>query len=848
MLRRLFDTAWYRFGATFRRRWPGYLAIILLVGLVGGVAMASIAGARRTQSAFPAYLRATDASDLQFQSSSQANVSNVFSSTDLLLKRLTRLRHVAHVASAPYLLVIPAGSNGKPLPSALNNDDVQEVGSQGGMYFSQDRVTVAAGRLADPDRPDEMVATAEAAQLSGWHLGETIPFDAYTIQQADEPDFNPLTGKPAARVSVKLVGLVVFASQVVDDDVDRFPADVLFTPALTERLRASATYPTYGLRLDGGSSAAAAVEREIVSALPAGSTYSFHLTSVVEGEVERATKPEAIALGVFGIIAALAALLIAGQAIGRQLWAAAEDLDILRSLGADRATRTADAMLGPLGAVVLGSVLAVGVAVGLSPLTPIGPASQVDPSPGIAADWTVLLSGFVVLCLGLGFLTVALAYRRATLRYDERQETAQKSGLVEVAARSGLPEPALAGLRFSLQRGRGRHAVPVRSALLGAVLAVAVVAATVTFGSSLVTLDSHPTLYGWNWNFAINSPGTNNVPPVVGRLLSRDRSVAAWTGYSFANVQFDGLTVPVLLTAARAALGPPLLSGHAVDANNEIVLGSATLAQLHKKVGDTVLASYGAPKDAPVYIAPTPLVIVGTATMPAIGVSGHLHPSMGTGALLPTGLVPAAMKRAITSPDPNLDGPIIDVVRLKKGVAPAAGRASLERIVEVANKVMAADPNGEGDTYAVLSVQRPAEIVNYQSTGSTPALLASGLAVGAVVALGLTLAASVRRRRRELALLKTLGFTQRQLAAAVACQASVAALMGIVVGVPAGIAVGRWLWILFAHAIYAVPSPSVPVLQVALVALGTLILANLSAVIPGRMAARTPTALVLRVE
>ena len=116
-MRRLLDTAWYRFGATFRGRWPGYLATILLVGLVGGVAMASIAGARRTQSAFPAYLRATDASDLQFQSSSQSNVANVFSSSDLLLERLARLPHVAHVASAPYLLVIPAGSNGKPLPS-----------------------------------------------------------------------------------------------------------------------------------------------------------------------------------------------------------------------------------------------------------------------------------------------------------------------------------------------------------------------------------------------------------------------------------------------------------------------------------------------------------------------------------------------------------------------------------------------------------------------------------------------------------------------------------------------------------------------------------------------------------
>ncbi|HEY5427548.1 MAG TPA: FtsX-like permease family protein, partial [Solirubrobacteraceae bacterium] len=66
---------------------------------------------------------------------------------------------------------------------------------------------------------------------------------------------------------------------------------------------------------------------------------------------------------------------------------------------------------------------------------------------------------------------------------------------------------------------------------------------------------------------------------------------------------------------------------------------------------------------------------------------------------------------------------------------------------------------------SVLSVQRPADIVNYRSMGSTPVILGAGLAVGAVVALGLTLLASVRRQRRDLAMLKTLGFTQRQLAA-----------------------------------------------------------------------------------
>ena len=843
MSARAIRISWYRFTATIHQRWPGYLSIVLLVGLLGGVAMVSIAGARRSQSTFGAYLAATRASDLQFQTS---GVSDQFGITTLSGK-LARLPHVEHVADAPSLLVIPLGANGKALASAFNDGEVTEVGSNGGMYYSQDRVIVTQGRMADPASTHEMVATTEAARLSGWHLGQTVPFGAYSIQQAETPSFNPLTGKPWMRFSAKLVGFVEFSSQVVDDDVDRFPTDVLMTPALTKKVSAAASYPTYGLRLDRDGTAPA-VEREIVDALPPGSTYSFHLTSVVEGQVERATRPEAIALGVFGIIAALAALLIGGQAISRQLFARRGDLGVLRSLGAERSTMAADAMLGPICAVFLGALIAMGVATALSPLTPIGPASTVDPTPGVALDWTVLLSGFAVLLLGLGGLTIVLASRGATRRPYESSESRRRSRLVEVATRSGLPEPAIAGLRFSLERGRGRTAVPVRSALLGAALAVTVLVATLTFGSSLATLDSHPALYGWNWSYAINSPATDNVPPVVGKLLSHDPDVAAWTGYTFGNVQIDDLTVPALLTRAHTALGPPILSGHAVDGNQQLVLGSATLATLHKKIGDTVLVSYGAPKDAPVYIAPTPVQIVGTATMPAIGVSGHLHTSMGTGALLPTSLEPAAFKRAITQPDPNLDGPAMDVVRLKNGVSASAGLSSLRRIVETTDKVMAADPNGAGDTYAVLSVQRPAEIVNYQATGSTPGVLAAGLAVGATVALGLTLAASVRRRRRDLALLKTFGFTRRQLAAAVAWQASVAAIVGIVVGVPVGVAIGRWLWDLFARDIYAVPLPTVPLLQVVLVALGALVLANLVAAVPGQMAARTPTALVLRAE
>ena len=246
------------------------------------------------------------------------------------------------------------------------------------------------------------------------------------------------------------------------------------------------------------------------------------------------------------------------------------------------------------------------------------------------------------------------------------------------------------------------------------------------------------------------------------------------------------------------------------------MLGAATLAQLHKRVGDTVVLSFGTPKDVPAYFPPTRLRIVGTATLPAIGNAGVLHPSMGTGGIVENDAAPAAFRRTLTNADPNLNGPALAAVRLRKGVTLASGRAALERIANATTKALASDPNA-GGTFAVLAVQRPAEIVNYRSTGTTPAVLAVGLAAGALLA-------------------------------TVVWQASVAATVGIVVGVPLGIVSGRWLWTLFAREIFAVPYPSVPVGQVIIVVAGALILAVLVAIPSGLSAARTRTSLLLRAE
>jgi predicted lysophospholipase L1 biosynthesis ABC-type transport system permease subunit len=99
-----------------------------------------------------------------------------------------------------------------------------------------------------------------------------------------------------------------------------------------------------------------------------------------------------------------------------------------------------------------------------------------------------------------------------------------------------------------------------------------------------------------------------------------------------------------------------------------------------------------------------------------------------------------------------------------------------------------------------------------------------------------------------LALLKTLGFTRRQLAATVAWQSTTAVLVGLIPGIPLGIALGRLLWDAFARQISVVPAPAVPSLTVTLIAVGALAFANLVAVWPGRLAGRTPVATLLRAE
>ena len=854
--------AWYRFRTDFRHRRAGYLAIVLLVGLVGGVAMGALAAARRTQSSFATYVASTDPSNLDVSIFSGFNGGSGATYSAAATEKIAALPGVRHVEGGINLVATPLLPDGAPRLGTATLESTVAFASVDGLYFDEDRLAVTDGRMADARRPDEIVMTALAARILGFHVGQVIPYGLYTEQQEGLPGFGTPAVAPHRRVDAKLVGLVQLSNAIVQDDIDRLPTFVFFTPALGQEVVADGSQGaggavTYGLQLDDGNSGVTKVEQEFAKVVPPRATDDFHALAPVAAKVDRTVKPLSIALAVFGGVAALAALLIGVQAISRQLRSADVDLNVLRALGAAPSTTTADGLIGILGAVAVGAVIAIVVAVALSPLSPLGPVRSVYPGSAVAVDWTVLGIGLVALIVGLGLSALGLAYRGAPHRVARRGGSLTPLGAsraVNAVTSTGLPPPAAVGVRFALESGRGRTSVPVRSALLGSVLAVALVVATLTFGSGLQSLVSHPSLYGWNWTYMLNP--TNTVPSQALTLLRHDRDVATWAAYDYNDAEIDGQTVPFLFQDSQsdpaAPVAPPILSGHGLESKGQIVLGAATMAQLHKRVGDSVTVSYATPAAAPYYVPPTVVKIVGTATMPAVGFSSVIadHTSMGTGALMSRDVEPAAFQKAQLSSDPTLNGPDLVFIRLRDGIPVGAGLAGLQRIAATADRDLAAVPNGggQGNSVSVAGVQRPAEIVNYRTTGAAPALLASALAAGAVIALGLTLAASVRRRRRDLALLKTLGFTQRQLAAAVAWQASVAAVVGIVVGVPVGIALGRWLWDLFARQIYAVPDATVPVVSVIVVALGALVLANVLAALPGRSAARTPTALLLRSE
>ena len=348
---------------------------------------------------------------------------------------------------------------------------------------------------------------------------------------------------------------------------------------------------------------------------------------------------------------------------------------------------------------------------------------------------------------------------------------------------AGLPASAVVGSCNALGPGSGARSVPVRSTLLGSIAAVTAVVIAVVFGTSLTGLISHPARYGWNWDLVIQTQGGYGIftPGVMNRLIHGQPAVAGWSEFAFTQLPVDGRIVPVLgIRRHLGAVQPPTTSGRPLSGSDQIELGTVTLDQLGKKVGDAV--RIGTPPFT------RTVTIAGTVTLPSFGVGGADHVSLGRGAMLPEATLLAAegvkSGRPPTGAQPVPGLPSAVAIDL----APGTTRAQRAQLV---HRIVSASPDRTpGGTYE-LRHALAAAVVNAEQAGGQPLALALGLASAAVLSLAMTVLSSVRRRRHELALLKALGMTRRQVRAVIAWQTTLTLLIAVAIGGPVGIAVGQ---------------------------------------------------------
>ncbi|MEP7201529.1 MAG: FtsX-like permease family protein [Ilumatobacteraceae bacterium] len=794
------------------RHWRSFVPAAVTIAVCFGLAFFAIAGARRTQSAYPRFLEHVHSSTL--------SVSTLGNYTDAMDDAIAAIPEVSesrtYIGFNLYSLV-----DGHPDFSRT----FEGTGTFDGRYFDQDRFTPTQGRMADPDRLDEVVINEFGAERLGFHVGEHLDLGVYSIDQVINPAFFVTPPPPPETVSVTLVGIGVFPDEILQDDADRTPR-FLITPALSRELRPYSNYGLQGLILKHGNDDVAAALGHLASILPIGDV-EIRLTSVDEANALTATNPLSLVLGIFGAIAVVVGTILSGQALARSIRSTRDDMQMVIAIGASNLQVASLSLLASALAAASGVAVAILVAAAASPLMPIGPVRRVEPRPGMDIDFTVLAVGGLAAIAILVVSSAWVAWRevRPARRSASR---AIATGNIGRTAGARLTPPAATGVRFALG---DRNRVAARSAIVSAVAASVAVVAAVGFAASLSQLIRVPALFGWNFDSAVVSGnGYDNLDDArVQEILGNDPAVATWSGVYFGADAVGDVDVPLIGMQPDSTVRPSLVAGRFLEGDDEIVLGRATANALDAHVGDQiVLEGDGSPHS---------LRVVGVAVLPTIGKTHAQHTSLGRGAIVVPRLVPGSARDILGDPHPEPIGPNAVFVRYVPGVDADTELAHLRETTAPLTRFAGLD---------VLPVQRPAEIVSSDDVGSAPVILAVGLALGATIALVIVLITSVRAHRRELAVLTALGFTRKQRAATLMWHSTVVVGLGLVIGVPLGAVAGRQLWQVFAERIDVAAPAVMPWRATAVIVVGAFLLAVALGLGPARAARRLNVAAALR--
>jgi hypothetical protein len=793
-----------------RHRWKSLVIIGLLVAFAGGTIIAAVAGARRGDTA----LRRLDALTLP------ATAVVLPNQPGFDWGRVERLPEVASVStfSVDYTLAyqgLPADVAGFP-PA---NDTILR---------SIEKPVVFQGRVFDPRRIGEAVVTPMFVADHHRGVGDSVILQLPTPREMETGQGSGPGGSlTGPRLRLRIVGVV--RSPWISDSPGSDGA-ILMSPAVAARYPLSVvgsprnqfSFVNALVRLRGGEAAIPRLRRDIARLTGRQDIDIWDLPQQY-ADAQRQIAFEARCLVALAAAAFLASLFLVGQTLARFASASGAELQIMRVLGMTSGEVTGAAAAAPALAGLAGAGLAAGFAVAVSPWFPIGTAALLEPSPGLSADWAVIGPAMALITL-LVAGGAALA-GRATLAAGRREVPVRGSAAAAGAARAGFPVPVVIGTRFALEPGRGPSSVPVRPAQIGAVAGVLGIVAAFTFSYGVSDTVAHPGRFGQTFQLiseiGVNGKDLGPAPQFV-RALNRlpavagvdDSRVAVATGGGGAG----SITLYEYHVGGPKAIPIVVLRGRMPRSAHEVLLAPRTLAALHAGVGSQVRLAGNRATEV--------LTVTGSGLVPE-----GSHNSYADGGWL----TPAGFSGLFTGFKFH-----IVLIRTTPGV-PAARAAQIVhgQLARVAPHLASAD---------LEPVPSPMEMAELRQVQVLPVVLGVFLALLAIGAVGHALVTVVQRRIQDVAVLRVMGMTPRQCRLIVLTQGSVLALAGLLIGVPAGLVVGRLLWRTVAGYTPVQYVPPIATVVMVVIVPAALVLASLLGAWPGHRAAHLRVANALRAE
>jgi ABC-type lipoprotein release transport system permease subunit len=795
-----------RLRAELRSSWPSWAGYVVLVGLIGALVIATAAVARRTETVLPRAIKWANLTDVGMPVGSKLGFA------DLKQEDVARLPEVENVYRSDGFFADPRTEKGRPLSNVAD----LSASPDPRLIRTVNRLTIIHGRALDPSHVHEAVVDEFAADENRLRVGDTFTARFASASQLDEVLRASEGGAGALRLRgprfrFRVVGIAAsFEATSADAGFRTIQLSAAFDHAYASRL---ARTTGFVISLKHGEADIPAFKRS-VERLAKGERTNFFSISDFGEQAGRTTHVQAVALWVLAVLGAFVGLLVLAQALARQAQLESADNPTLRALGMSRPQLLVLTLARTAAIGLAGAVLAAAGAIALSPLGPVGAvARKAEPNPGVHADVLVIGLGVASIVVLLLAVTALPAWRAARAAASPAGTAADEHGgkptVADRLARNGLTPAGVAGVRMALEPGRGRTAVPVRTAIAGVALALATIAAALTFAASLNRLTTTPRLYGQNWDAQFGGGDGSDKAAKAFPLLEHP-TVAAFSAGTSDEVSIDGERVGVIaMDRERGSIAPSVIDGRPPAAPNEVMLATKTLDSLGAKVGQVVTIRVGDRSSR--------ARIVGRGVIPDFTTTIVL----GKGAFMTFAgykrLVPRAPRNTfLVRFAPRVDKPVA-IARLRKADEASFGA-------------------------------RPTDLANFDRVDSMPFVIGGVLGTAAIATLVHTLLITIRRRRRELAILKTLGFERGQVFRAVAWQATTVAVIAAVFGIPLGIAGGRWIWTLTADGLGVVRETVVPVVPTLLVVPLALIVAILVAAVPARVAARTQPGLVLRAE